>query len=265
MKTPEILLASSVIAVVAGVGTALATRAFQDAPVRVEPESRVASEPAAVQPASAERALDELRMENTTLKERLAALEARLDTLASARTPLAAERADTAALSSEGHAGASESTEDVAVDDDFVASVGRALDEIQRKDDAKREQKRKEQQAQRVEERVTQMQQELGLSNRQASDVRTALIAADDKRAAMFDSLRDAEGDPRDLREGFRTLRDDTLASMKTILTPEQYETFRKNEEQDNGRRGFGDFGPPDGGGGPGPDRARTGRRAAGR
>lgn len=261
MKTPEILLASALIAVVAGVGTALATRAFQDAPVRAEPEARAGSTaPGAVTPSTlssdAERALVELRLDNAALRERLAALEARLGELASTRTPLALE--STGAAGIEPALAAHVDAPEFAVDDDFVASVGRALDQIEAKEEAARELRRKELQALRIEERVTRLQQELGLTNRQASDVRTALIAADDKREVLFASLRESQGDPRDLREGFRTLRDETYAALSGVLTPEQLETFRRGDESDFGRR---DFGGPGGPGGPDGRPEREGRR----
>ncbi len=251
MKPQEILLASAVIALVAGAGASLAARAFQT-PARAEADLRAVPAPlstsadAASLPETA-RALDELRMENTNLRERLATLEARLSELASTRTPVALDASTPAALHLAGN-DAARTPEAFAADDDFVASVGRALEEIERREDAEREVERKAQQAERIEQRVARLQQELGLTNRQASDLRTTLIDADDKREALFDSLRENEGDPREMRESFRTLRDETYASLQTILTPEQLETYRQRDEEDFGRRGPPDFGgPPDG------------------
>ncbi len=270
MKTPEILLASAVIAVVAGVGTALATRAFQDAPVRAEVEARggsseVASPLAGPSP-EAQRALNELRLDNAALRERLVALEARLAEFASTRTPLAVESDGGAGLEFAAARAARQPSPEFAVDDDFVASVGRALDQIEAKDAAARELRRKEQQALRIEERVAQLQQELGLTNRQASDVRTTLIGADDKREALFAGLRENQGDPRELRDGFRTLRDETYTALQGVLTPEQFETFKKSDESDFGRRDFGGPGGPGGAGAPGsrPDRQGRGQRSGG-
>ena len=253
MKTQEILLASTVLADVAGVGASLATRAFQTAPVRAEPEARgPAAASAATEPGAAGetvRALNELRMENSALRERLSALEARLGELASTRTPLAEPRQD----ASVGELQIAElerripGFSELAFDDGFVASVSKALDEIEAKEEAEREQRRKEQQAERIERRVAELQTELGLTNRQTSDLRTVLTTADDKRNQLYDDLRENEGDPRDVRESMRTLRDDTLATLQGIFTPEQFEAFRQDEDSDF-RRGFGDFGGPGGG-----------------
>jgi predicted nucleic acid-binding Zn-ribbon protein len=250
MKPQEILLASAVIALVAGAGASLAARAFQT-PARAEADLRAVPAPLSTSadalPETA-RALDELRLENTSLRERLATLEARISELSSSRTPVALDASTRAALHLAG-TDAGRAPEAFAADDDFVASVGRALDEIERREDAEREVERKAQQAERIEQRVARLQQELGLTNRQASDLRTTLIGADDKREAIFDSLRESEGDPREMRESFRTLRDETYTSLQTILTPEQLETYRQRDEEDFGRRGPPDFGgaPPDG------------------
>ena len=81
MKPQEILFASAVIAAVAGVGAALATRAFEAKPARMDADvrglERTVAPPGAATTETA-RGLDDLRMENATLKERMASLEARL-------------------------------------------------------------------------------------------------------------------------------------------------------------------------------------------
>jgi hypothetical protein len=260
MKTQEILLAAAVIAMVSGAGAALATGAFQKSPGRSAPEVRgmtSASESTSAGTAETRdetrHALEELRLENASLQERLATLEARLAESQSARTPVVAQSADTAemieALASDGGMHAATMLD---VTPEFVASVDQALNRIKAREDAERELRRKELQAQRVEERVTKLQAELGLNNRQSSDLRTTLIAQDDKREALFSSMRD--GEPRDMRESMRTLRDETHTALQSFLTPAQFEAYQKSEESEWGRRGpggGGDFGggrPPEGG-----------------
>lgn len=268
MKTQEILLASALIAVVAGVGTALATSAFREAPARSEAERLAVESPAASRPtASADpRALDELRMENSALKARLGALEARLNELSSSRTPVESRSVEAAQVAGsrvvEGDELASQA---IQVTPAFVDSVGQALDTIRAREDAEREARRKEIQAQRIEDRVAKLQQELGLTNRQSSDLRTALIQQDDKREALFTSMREGTGDPNTMRDSFRSMRDETYATIQGFLTPEQFAAFQKSEESDFGRRGF-DFGPGGGrpdsggfGGGPGGGRPDSG------
>lgn len=256
MKPQEILFASAVIAAVAGVGAALATRAFESKPARSEVSARGVesdAETPAVAGADATRALDDLRMENAALRERMASLEARLSEAMSSRTPLATSADALRAPPSVADDSAA-GLQPLAVTPAFVASVGQALDTIRAQEDAEREQKRKELQAQRIEDRVAKLQQELGLNSRQASDLRTALITADDKREALFASMRDmppgGPGDGRDMREGFRAIREETHTALQATLTPEQFEAYKASEDSEFGRRGF-DFGggrPPDGG-----------------
>ena len=255
MKPQEILLASAVIALVGGAGAALATRAFvasserlatgqgdraqRDGARRVEAE--VAADPSSE--------LEDLRQSQTALLQRIAALESRLAEVQNARTAAAPERAleekyqTTDALLS-ALQGSSEAP--LELTPEFVASVERALTRIQDAEQAERDKTRKEQQAQRIEERVTRLQQELGLNNRQTSDLRTALITQDEKREALFTSMREGNGDPSTMRESFRTLRDDAQAELQRILTPAQYTAYQASEESEFGRRGFGDFGPRD-------------------
>jgi len=248
MKNQELFLASGVIALVAGTGAALATRAFDGATGREAGPRTEARETAAESPGLGSsvlsRALDDLRMENAALTQRLAMLEARLAELQSTRTPVAtageerrAERPADDAPDAALHSGAT-----LDVTPAFVASVGKALDAIKAKEEAEREVKRKELQAQRIEERVARLQQELGLTNRQSSDLRTALIAQDDKREALFTSMRDGVGDPRDLRESFRVIRDETNATLQAVLTPEQFNDYVQRDDSDFGRRGPPDF-----------------------
>lgn len=247
MKNQELFLASALIAIVAGGAAALATRALGSGDVR-ESKARSA-EPQAVAPSTGgsltSRELDDLRMENVALTERLSALEARLAELQSTRTPAMPNANESVATRPADDAPGSALRPDPAfeVTPAFVASVGKALDTIHAREEAEREAKRKELQAQRVEERVAKLQQELGLSNRQATDVRTALIAQDDKREALFLSMRDGLGDPRDMRDSFRTIRDETHASLQTILTADQFAGYLKTEESDFARRGPPDFG----------------------
>jgi chromosome segregation ATPase len=254
VKNQELFLVSGVIALVCGTGAALATRAFvadsgRDARARTsEARESVATAPTGGS-SVLERALTDLQMENAALSARLVQLEERLAELQNARTPVitateSRERPADDAPESTLRPGAS-----LEVTPAFVASVGKALDAIKAKEEAERETKRKELQAQRIEERVTRLQQELGLTNRQASDLRTALITQDDKRETLFTSMRDGLGDPRDLRESFRVIRDETNATLQAVLTPEQFQGYLQREDSDFGRRGLPDFaGRPFGG-----------------
>ena len=261
MKTPEMFLASALVAAVAGVVAALAVNALHGGAPRTDSDARPTAlsvpqssgAPAAV----SERDLNELRMENTALKERVGALETHLAEVLSTRSPVAAAPRAVEAQQQLVDDGTPQTAMVGAPDvsPEFVTSVGKALDEIRAKEEAEREQKRKELQAQRIEERVTKLQQDLGLTGRQATDMRTALITADDQREALFASMRDDPAGPMDgrtdMRESMRKIHDDTRTQIQSFLTPEQFESYKASEEAEfGGRRGFGDFGggrPPDG------------------
>jgi hypothetical protein len=252
MKTSELLLASAVLSVVAGGGAALAAAAFlgasqprgESAPPR---SVSLATEAASPAPDVA-RELDQLRLENTGLTQRLAALEQRLAESLTTRVPLTS----TSVLDPDAPGGTLELTSLLAgeVTPEFVARVDEAMATIKAREDAARELKRKELQAVRIEEKLTELETKLGLNNRQTSDLRDVLIGQDDKREALFASMREAQGDPRDMREGFRTIRDETFAALETFLTPEQVEGYKQSEERDWGRGGGERGGPPGFGGG---------------
>lgn len=267
MKTSEILLASAVLSIVAGGGAALAAGAFlgtttarvEGAPVRsVSADSRPA-DGAALDVA---HELDQLRLENSGLRLKLDELERRLSDSLTARVPLESEPLEAAALVGDSPELAALLAGEVTPD--FVARVDQAMATIKAREDAERELKRKELQAQRIEQRITDLQTKLGLNSRQASDLRTVLIDEDDRREKLFASMRDSQ-EPRDMREGFRTIRDETYAALERVLTPEQFEGYKASEEREWGRgpgggRG-GDRGTPPGGFGGGEARPqRTGQ-----
>jgi len=258
MKTSEILLASAVLSIVAGSGAALAAGAFlgtTTARVDGAPPRPVASESRDPGGAALDVAheLDQLRLENSGLRLKLDELERRLSESLTARVPL-----ESASLAEPG--AASDSPELAAllageVTPDFIERVEQAMATIKERDDAEREVKRKALQAERIEQRIADLQTKLGLNSRQASDLRTVLIDEDDRREKLFASMRDNQ-EPRDMREGFRTIRDETYAALERVLTPEQFESYKQSEERDWGRgpgggRG-GDRGTAPGSGGDG-------------
>jgi len=256
MKTSEILLASAVLSIVAGGGAALAAGAFLGTRA-TRAEGAVSARPVASESRASDGSaldvaheLDQLRLENSGLRLKLDELERRLSDSLSARMPL--ESVPLAA----GAAGDSPELAALLAGDvtpDFVARVDQAMATIKAREDAEREVKRKELQAQRIEQRITDLQTKLGLNSRQASDLRTVLIDEDDRREKLFASMRDSQ-EPRDMREGFRTIRDETYAALERVLTPEQFEGYKQSEEREWGRgpgRG-GERGSATGAGGPG-------------
>jgi hypothetical protein len=271
VKSSEILLAA---AVVGGVSGALGAFLVQSFGSGGEPVARQASvtnaEPGDGGSSGADselgHSLDDLRMGDVALATRIDELEARL-ALVATRAP--------ASLGGEldGRLSASEvSPERLASmlgdgtnSPEFVATVGRALEEIRAQEEAEREAARQEMMRQRIEDRVARLQESLGLSNVQTRDMRTVLLDQESKRDELFASMRDGQGDPMSMRESMRTLRDETSTALQGILTADQYQTYRETE-RDDFRGGFGgDFGRGNRGGGGtgggGEDRGRRGGR----
>lgn len=262
MKTSEILLACAVLSIVAGGGAALAAGALigssapRTEPGQPRPLAVEARETGAAPDVT--RELDQLRLENTGLTQRLAALEQRLAESLTTRVALASP----SVLDPDAPAGTSELASLLTGDvtPEFVARVDEAMATIKAREDAVREAKRKELQAVRIEQKITELEGKLGLNNRQASDLRDVLIGQDDKREKLFASMRDPQGDPRDMRDGFRTIRDETMAALETFMTPEQVEGYKQSEERDWGRGPGGERGGPPGFGGDGTRPQREGR-----
>jgi len=262
MKTSETLLASFVVSAVAGGVTALLVGSMRGGEPRAERTAPVETPAAGAIDASADdaaiaRRLDDLRIENAALAERLRQLEARLAEGA-ARQPVEEPSAapEGGMLVARDETGAVKG-DAVVVTPAFVESVNQALSEIRAREEVEELARRKELQAARIEQRVTELQEKLGLSRGQVADVRTALLTQDEKREALFTSLRDTDADRRTVYESMRSIRDETNVALERSLTPEQFQMYRESEEAEFRRFGGG----PPGGVPPGFDRGgREGR-----
>jgi len=260
MRT-TVLSALVVIAASAGVA-ALTTSLIVDnrAPAASAPAS-TASTPArsAEESAALAEELRGLREENVALHQRLDDLEA-LIAQEMSRVPIEAvdatrkdgatpkEASQVAAILGDGGSGE--------LPPAFVASVGQALKEIRDEEDRQREIKRAEERQARVEERVGELQEELGLSSYQTGELRVALTGLEEKREALRQQIDDGGGDRREMFEGFRTLYEETNAQLQTILSPEQFDQYQQSD-----RNRFGGFGRRGEGGPGGPPGGQTGGR----
>jgi len=266
MKPQETLFACLIVGAVAGAASGVAAGFFlgdarSAVPARGANAAAVPLESTAeaVPGSDAGRELNELRMSNASLATRVQQLEARLGelTASAARQPLASgaqqvpseEALNVAAALGQGQ-----------VTPTFIASVDQALDTIRAREEEEREAKRKELRAQRIEERLVDLREKLGLSGTQVRDMRTTLLTQEEKREALFETMRDGGGDRRSMFEGMRTIRDETNASLQSFLTPAQFDGYSQTEDgrgwdggpppDGGGRRGGGGFGGGDTGGG---------------
>ncbi len=190
--------------------------------------------------------LDELRLSDSALSARMTDLESRLALTVSTREPVERAVEDERSRAT-AEVAAALGLDPTALSPTFVASVDQALSEIRAREEREREARRKELLLERLDERLVELQQDLGLTNPQVREMRSALITQDDKRSALWESMRE-EGDRRTIFEGMRTIRDETHTALKAILTPEQFESYVQTEEGDFRRRGFGGReGGPDG------------------
>ena len=119
----------------------------------------------------------------------------------------------------------------------FVASVGQALSEIRAEEERVRDIERKERQAQRLEERLATLRDELGLSGFQVSEMRGVLVTQDDKREALRAAGRDGV-DRQAMFEGYRKIQEETYTALGAVLSPEQLDGYKKAEESEYGGRG---------------------------
>lgn len=119
-------------------------------------------------------------------------------------------------------------------------------------DRAQRDQRRLEATQDRVNERVTQLREELGLNSRQANDMGRVLLNEQVRRDEFFGKMREGfVGDRESIRDEMHTIRGDARTELEKILAPDQYDRYVELEDS---RRGFGGWS----------DRGRESRRSDG-
>ncbi len=201
-----------------------------------------------------------LRKENADLRVRVATLESTVSRLAGgtgaeSRAPVAVGSADDVVPQSAStrdflDAFASEGR----VPELFVARVGEALDEIRAAEEAARIEAETVAQAERVEERLVRLRDELGLSGYQMDEMRGILVAEEASRSELWSSVRDG-GDRGSMRDRMRDARDELNTRLSEVLDPDQLERYQESRD-----RGFGGFGGGRLGGGGGGDASQEGR-----
>jgi len=252
MKNP--FLPCVLAAAAVGGGVAFLVDAFSPRPI---PQSRAETgDPAGETGTGSIDALlariDVLQRTNEELMLRMAALESRPASVAPARTPVAeapvevlpaderALRELIANFSPQGN-----------VTDAFIDRVGQAMSVIEEEQQRQRDEERRLEREARLEDRLSELRVDLGLSQYQVDEMRTVLSTSEAKRSEMWAGARDGAGDREGMREAMREIRDASDAALKKILDPDQYARY---QESQGDRGGFGgrDFGGGFGGGGRG-------------
>lgn len=180
------------------------------------------------------RALEALQLEGQALRARIEALEQRPEPAAR----LALEPAATPTTSSAGASGSAAAVP-LALSSELPETVRAALEDIRAEERAAEEAEREAREAARREERLARLQEELGLSNGQVSDLRTWMIEARAAREEL-ERQREAGGDRQTFRTARAELRTRDEASLQRILSPAQYQAWQEREARDDerGRRG---------------------------
>jgi len=202
--------------------------------------------------------LAELEHQNDDLLLRIAALENRPAGEALARSPV--EDGETAALranSAELESLLTSFQGDAPVSDAFLARVGEAIEHIEAEEERQRTEEREQQAAERMEERLSELRVELGLSQYQVDEMRKVLSSAETQRTELWAAMRDGGGDRGSVRDQMREIRETSNSALSEVLDQDQYERYQETDRDRFG--GFGRGGGDRGGGGGGGDRGGGG------
>lgn len=224
-----------VVAALAGGATAALVLTLGSPSSPAPAEGSAATSAAVASPSGDVEALQEqitaLEIESRELRQRLAELEDRADL--SARTSAGAPPEELAAqvaakLSADGATPAPSA---------LKTEVAQALEQLRADERAEAARAREQRELQRIEERLTDLRTRLNLSPAQENDLR-ALFLAERTAEAEYDRQREA-GTSRDaLRDVREQQRKDFTAKLTTILSPEQYESYRQRDNRRGGDAG---------------------------
>jgi hypothetical protein len=141
----------------------------------------------------------------------------------------------------------------------LYANVKGALEDIRAKEDAEREERRRQAEAERLERDLERMTTELALAPYQTEELRRVLTERNDLRAQVFEQMRDGSGDFEAMREQGRANIERLEGQIKASLSEEQFAGFQEKfglmnfgGRNSGGFRGFGRTGGGGGGGGGG-------------
>lgn len=198
----------------------------------------------------------ELRDGQRELSDRIGMLESRPVSAAREAVTMDVDTTDEELLEEMRRMLASMKTPTETLDPDFVASVDVAMKQIREEEERIRREERIARDEERLEERLTSLNEKLGLDTFQSNELRNTLT---DEMVRRNELMANADGDWGSMREGFGEIRDETREALESFLSEEQYDQYREES------RGFGRGGG--GGGDRGGDRGGNnggGRRGGG-
>lgn len=223
-----------VVAALAGGASAALVLALGSPSAPAPADSLSASSPSVASPSDDVAALrDEitaLEIESNELRQRLSELEDRADFSARSAVAPTDELATQVAakLSADGATPAPSA---------LKTEVAQALEQLRADERAEAARAREQRELQRMEERLTDLRERLGLSPTQENDLR-ALLLAERAAEAEYDLQRDAGTSRDSLRAVREQQRKDHVAKLTAILSPEQYESYRQRDNRRGGDTG---------------------------
>jgi hypothetical protein len=112
---------------------------------------------------------------------------------------------------------------------------------------AERDERRREALEARLDERLADLTEKLGLNTYQAGELKRVLTSEQEARDTFFAEMRETgTWDREAMRDGMEEIRTTTRTELQTVLSAGQYEQY---VEQDTGFGSFGGFGGRRGGG----------------
>lgn len=206
-----------------------------------------------------EQGIADLHAKNSSLEERLRALESQVAMQASKResavadTPQAAGQVDLAAIE---QLLASLSKPDQPAPAGLATMVERAIEDKETREREERDAERQADREQRLDERMTEMAEKIGMDAGQKESVRTALAERDQARGEFFETMRNGGGfgagmDRDSIRTSMEELTNKTNSAIQSSLSPVQYEQYQESYAE-SGMGNWGRGGTRGGGGGRG-------------
>lgn len=188
-----------------------------------------------------ERRFDSLQRENEALSRRLLDLEQASPRLAAERSAAPLEMTDDERAADEQlRAVVSALTNpDTPMPQEWRDSVNLALKDIRAEEDAERDEQRRIRAEDRMDERMVELSQKLGLDTYQSGQMRQILTEESLARDEMRTAIRES-GDWTSARDMWTGLREKTNESLSLVLTPQQVEAYQADQSTRWGRFGGG-------------------------
>ncbi|GJM21695.1 MAG: hypothetical protein DHS20C15_16100 [Planctomycetota bacterium] len=142
----------------------------------------------------------------------------------------------------------------------LISTVDAALQQIRETEEAERDRARDERRAEELDERLTELSEEIGLASYQVEDMRTLFTESGKAMGELMESMRDGGTGFADMREQMDAMRSATDTRLSEILSPQQLIDYEAA-----GGLGFGGRRGGFGGGGGGFGGGGGGRRGGGR